>query len=90
MANMGEGNNDASRKNDGYIDDVGGVVEVTLYLTVWYSIHLFIFQGTYEVVVDSFDKMNLKDELLHGIYNYGFEKPSVIQQRAIPPCLESL
>lgn len=31
----------------------------------------------------SFDDMNLRPELLRGIYSYGFEKPSVIQQRAI-------
>ncbi|KAL6074420.1 Eukaryotic initiation factor 4A-II [Balamuthia mandrillaris] len=32
-----------------------------------------------------FDSMNLRDELLRGIYSYGFEKPSAIQQRAIVP-----
>jgi ATP-dependent RNA helicase len=31
----------------------------------------------------SFDDMGLKEELLRGIYQYGFEKPSAIQQRAI-------
>lgn len=31
--------------------------------------------------------MNLKEELLRGIYAYGFEKPSAIQQRAILPCI---
>merc|ERR1712087_1069985 len=34
-------------------------------------------------IVGSFDSMGLKDELLRGIYAYGFEKPSAIQQRAI-------
>jgi len=33
--------------------------------------------------VASFDKMSLKEDLLRGIYAYGFEKPSAIQQRAI-------
>lgn len=33
----------------------------------------------------SFDAMELKDDLLRGIYQYGFEKPSAIQQRAIIP-----
>ena len=32
-----------------------------------------------------FDDMNLKENLLRGIYAYGFEEPSVIQQRAIIP-----
>ncbi|CRK93798.1 CLUMA_CG007326, isoform A [Clunio marinus] len=31
--------------------------------------------------------MNLKEKLLRGIYAYGFEKPSAIQQRAIIPCI---
>jgi ATP-dependent RNA helicase len=36
-------------------------------------------------VIRSFDKMGLRDELVRGIYAYGFEKPSAIQQRAIKP-----
>jgi len=36
---------------------------------------------------DSFDKMNLNDQLLRGIYSYGFERPSAIQQKAIVPTL---
>jgi len=35
--------------------------------------------------VEEFDDMNLHDDLLRGIYGYGFEKPSMIQQRAIRP-----
>jgi ATP-dependent RNA helicase len=38
--------------------------------------------------VPSFDSMGLKDDLLRGIYAYGFEKPSAIQQRAIMPILK--
>lgn len=38
-------------------------------------------------VVTSFDDMHLKDDLLRGIYAYGFEKPSAIQQRGIMPIL---
>jgi len=37
--------------------------------------------------VDSFDNMNLKDQLLRGIYAYGFERPSTIQQKAIVPTI---
>lgn len=29
--------------------------------------------------------MEIPEELLRGIYSYGFEKPSAIQQRAIKP-----
>lgn len=32
--------------------------------------------------------MNLNESLLRGIYAYGFEKPSAIQQRAIMPCIK--
>ena len=34
-------------------------------------------------VVANFDDMNLQENLLRGIYAYGFEKPSTIQQKAI-------
>jgi len=37
-------------------------------------------------ICDSFDDMHLREALLRGIYAYGFEKPSAIQQRAIIPC----
>ena len=36
----------------------------------------------------TFDEMNLKPDLLKGIYAYGFEKPSAIQQRAIKPIVQ--
>jgi translation initiation factor 4A len=36
-------------------------------------------------VIPSFDDMPLHQNLLRGIYSYGFEKPSAIQQRAIAP-----
>lgn len=36
----------------------------------------------------SFDSMGLKEELLRGLYAYGFEKPSAIQQRAVVPITE--
>ncbi|RUS24736.1 P-loop containing nucleoside triphosphate hydrolase protein, partial [Jimgerdemannia flammicorona] len=32
--------------------------------------------------------MNLNNELLRGIYAYGFERPSAIQQRAILPVMK--
>jgi len=35
--------------------------------------------------IDNFDNMGLREELLRGIYSYGFEKPSTIQQKAIVP-----
>ena len=45
-------------------------------------------QSTWAEVVDNFDEMGLREDLLRGIYAYGFEKPSAIQQRAIVPCIK--
>eukprot|EP00095_Tigriopus_kingsejongensis_P005193 maker-scaffold321_size207582-snap-gene-1.27 protein:Tk05193 transcript:maker-scaffold321_size207582-snap-gene-1.27-mRNA-1 annotation:"eukaryotic initiation factor 4a-iii" len=39
-------------------------------------------------VIPTFDSMGLREDLLRGIYAYGFEKPSAIQQRAIQPILK--
>ena len=36
-------------------------------------------------VYETFDEMNLNEALTRGIYNYGFEQPSKIQQVAIVP-----
>jgi translation initiation factor 4A len=47
------------------------------------------FTTNYDEVVDNFDNMNLSEDLLRGIYGYGFEKPSAIQQRAIVPLTKS-
>jgi translation initiation factor 4A len=41
-----------------------------------------------EKVIDNFDNMGLKTELLRGIYAMGFERPSAIQQRAILPIIQ--
>ena len=34
-----------------------------------------------------FDDFKLHDNLLRGIYSYGFEKPSAVQQQAIEPMI---
>ncbi|PSN40600.1 Eukaryotic initiation factor 4A-III [Blattella germanica] len=39
-------------------------------------------------VIPTFDNMGLREELLRGIYAYGFEKPSAIQQRSIKPIVK--
>lgn len=38
--------------------------------------------------VESFEEMGLREDLLHGVYAMGFEKPSAIQQRAILPLID--
>lgn len=47
-----------------------------------------IIETNYDDVVDSFDALKLNESLLRGIYSYGFEKPSAIQQRGIKPILD--
>ena len=32
----------------------------------------------------SFDELGIKEEIVRGVYAYGFEKPSQIQVKAIP------
>lgn len=39
-------------------------------------------------VYETFDEMGLSDSLLRGIYSYGYERPSKIQQLAIVPIKE--
>ncbi|KAG0307095.1 translation initiation factor eIF4A [Dissophora globulifera] len=46
------------------------------------------FESNWDEIVDSFDKMNLKPELLRGISAHGFERPTNIQQRVILPALK--
>merc|ERR1712215_245184 len=47
-----------------------------------------VIESTWTEVATSFDDMDLNENLLRGIYAYGFEKPSAIQQRAILPCIK--
>jgi len=44
--------------------------------------------SNWDETVESFDEFNLKKELLRGVYGYGFEKPSHIQQKAIIPLIK--
>jgi len=45
-------------------------------------------ESNWDETVESFDELNLKKDLLRGIYGYGFEKPSHIQQKAILPIIK--
>ncbi|KAJ3384717.1 translation initiation factor eIF4A [Lobulomyces angularis] len=44
-------------------------------------------KSNWDQVVEKFDDLKLHQDLLRGIYAYGFERPSVIQARAIAPVL---
>ena len=39
-------------------------------------------------IVDSFDDLEIKNNLLRGIYGIGYEHPSAIQQKAIKPLID--
>jgi len=69
-------NNDREKESGGGYDGPAGMDPEGLIESNW------------EEVCENFDDMNLKEELLRGIYAYGFEKPSAIQQRAIVPCIK--
>lgn len=47
----------------------------------------FVIDSNWSEVTETFDDMNLKQALLRGIYSYGFEKPSAIQQKGIKPII---
>jgi translation initiation factor 4A len=49
-----------------------------------------LIESNWDEVCENFDDMNLREDLLRGIYAYGFEKPSAIQQRAIVPCIKGM
>ncbi|CAH2053280.1 unnamed protein product [Thlaspi arvense] len=38
--------------------------------------------------ITNFSDMGIKENVLRGVYEYGFEKPSAIQQRAVMPILQ--
>lgn len=46
-----------------------------------------VVESNWDEVCPTFDSMELREDLLRGIYAYGFETPSAIQQRAIKPIL---
>ena len=40
-------------------------------------------------IINNWDELDLKDDLLRGIYAMSFEKPSEIQQKAILPIIQN-
>jgi len=65
-------NENFGEKKQGLEDDTEMIIEATEDLEV----------------VKSFDDLGLREELLRGIYAYGFNKPSAVQQRAILPIMK--
>ena len=58
--------------------------ELVIITCLWYYYQMNIYASA-----NSFDDMDLKDNVLRGVYSYGFENPSLIQQYAIKPMIYS-
>lgn len=52
------------------------------------NIEEIILDKNVESEISTFEELDLSEELLRGIYSYGFEKPSPIQKLAIRPLIE--
>merc|ERR1711865_1276331 len=46
------------------------------------------FETNWDMEVNKFDDMGLKEEVLRGIYAYGFKDPSPIQTKGILPLIQ--
>ena len=46
------------------------------------------FKTNWDLEVNKFDDMGLKESVIRGIYGYGFRDPSPIQQKGIPPLIQ--
>ncbi|CAF4604291.1 unnamed protein product, partial [Rotaria magnacalcarata] len=46
-----------------------------------------LIQSNWTEVVEQFEKMDLLEKLLRGIYSYDFEQPTALQQRATKLCI---
>merc|ERR1712117_584379 len=73
VSDVGSGDMTSSRTNAAADDDLANVE----------------FETSEDVdVIPTFDSMGLREDLLRGVYSYGFENPSAIQQRAILPAVK--
>ena len=46
-----------------------------------------LFETNWELEVNKFDDMGLKEDVLRGIYGYGYKDPSPIQTKGILPLI---
>ena len=45
-------------------------------------------ENTFESLPKTWDDLNIRTDLLRGIYSYGFETPSDIQKNSIKPFID--
>jgi superfamily II DNA/RNA helicase len=74
--NINDNDNDNDNNNEIIIDDNTNNYEE------------IILDKNVESEINTFEELDLSEELLRGIYSYGFEKPSPIQKLAIRPLIE--
>jgi hypothetical protein len=65
-----------------------GAVWISSESATYLSVSAAQIESNYDETVTSFDEMNLRKELVHGVYTYGFERPSAVQQRVIVPMIK--
>lgn len=46
------------------------------------------FETNWDLEVEKFDDMGLKEEILRGIYAYGYKEPTPIQRKGILPVIQ--
>jgi superfamily II DNA/RNA helicase len=77
-------NNDTKTKDSTYPNNGTGSINKELGTKSVHGADSPVIDTEYQAY-STFDDMNLKENLLRGIYAYGYERPSLIQQRAIVP-----
>merc|ERR1712226_775544 len=78
---MGVGSNSPREASRGPPEDWGSTTKRSLD-------NGFEIETNWNKTVEKFDDLGIKEKLLRGIYSYGFENPSAIQQRAILPAAQ--
>ena len=64
------------------------MVKICCNLDDFYNADSEYLQPNWDQSVDKFDDMGLKEDVLRGIYGYGFTKPSPIQMKGVLPVIQ--
>ena len=54
----------------------------------WNGVEEETFETNWDLEVEKFDDMGLKEEILRGIYAYGYKEPTPIQRKGILPVIQ--
>ena len=64
------------------------MVKICCNFSDFYNADSEYLQPNWDQSVDKFDDMGLKEDVLRGIYGYGFTKPSPIQMKGVLPVIQ--